>query len=124
MIMITNNCATIMSGSKQEITITSDPSDADIVYRKTCLGKTPAKIKLKRKEKHAAIRLEKGGYEPVVVNLTRTFNKWYGLNLVSFTIFGLIVDPITGAAYSLDPDEIDVWLQKTSKNKEQNSEKL
>jgi len=121
--MFITNCATIMSGTKQKIDIISDPPEADIIIKEARIAKTPAVIELNRKEKHAVIRIEKEGYETVEVNLSRTFNKWYTYNFFSFLLIGFIVDPLTGAAYSLDPQKIDVWLQKINKNERSVMEK-
>ena len=64
-------CATIMRGTSQSIAVNSNPSGAKVIVMGMEKGTTPAVVKVSRKETNLIIRLQKDGYEPVEVALTR-----------------------------------------------------
>lgn len=116
-------CATIISGSTQAITIKSVPESASLSIsnkagEKIHSGQTPATVNLKRgagffKAEHYTITLEKAGYQPKTVTVTGTVNGWYVANIIFGGLIGLlIVDPATGAMYSLSPDMVNATLQQ------------
>lgn len=108
------NCASIIHGSKQEISVDSEPSGAKVTakLRGFNLGTTPALITLKRKESPMILRFEKEGYEPVEVTMTRGVDGWIFGNIIFGGIIGLIVDFSNGAAYKLSPEQIKIELKK------------
>lgn len=106
-----SSCATIVSGSRQLVKFSSNPSSATIFLDEVEVGKTPFEIKLERKkEHHVMIKLE--GYKTYETNLTKKFNAWYIGNIAFGGIIGLIIDPITGAMYKLTPAEINAEMAK------------
>ena len=134
--MTMTGCATIISGSTQAVTIKSVPDSATLSItnksgEKIHSGQTPATVNLKRgagffKAENYAITLEKAGYQPKTVNVTGTVNGWYVANIVFGGLIGLlIVDPATGAMYSLSPDVVNTTLQQegitTAKNGKERS---
>lgn len=109
--ILLSSCATIISGSKQLIKFTSNPSSATVFIDEVEVGKTPFEVKLKRKkEHHVMIKLE--GYKTFETNLTKKFNAWYIGNIGLGGLIGIIIDPITGAMYKLSPSEIKAEMQK------------
>lgn len=109
--MLTIGCATIVSGSKQTVKFTSEPTAATIYIDEVEVGKTPLEMKLKRKtEHHVMIKLD--GYETYQTNLTKKFNAWFIGNIALGGLIGIIVDPITGAMYNLTPKEIHAEMNK------------
>ena len=118
-----NGCATIISGSTQSLTIKSIPDTATLSItnksgEKIHSGQTPATVSLKRsagffKAENYIITLEKAGYQSKTVNVTGTVNGWYVANILFGGLIGLlIVDPATGAMYSLSPDVVNATLQQ------------
>lgn len=104
-----SSCATIVSGSKQNVKFSSNPSTAVIFIDEVEVGKTPFEIKLERKSEHTVMfKLE--GYQNYQTKLTKKFNAWYIGNILIGGIIGLIIDPITGAMYNLSPDEINAQM--------------
>jgi hypothetical protein len=73
---------------------------------------TPAKLELKRSASSHDIRVAKDGYETAQVSVGRKLNPWlagnfawgYGLPL------GVLVDFISGGAWSLETDKVDLSL--------------
>ena len=109
--LLLSSCATIISGSKQNVQFSSDPSTATIFIDEVEVGKTPFEIKLERKSEHRVmIKLE--GYQNYETKLTKKFNGWYLGNIIFGGLIGLIIDPITGAMYDLTPNEINAQMNK------------
>lgn len=114
-------CATIISGSTQAITIKSVPEAAKLSItnksgEKIHTGETPATVTLKRgagffQPQHYQVTLEKDGYQTKTVSVSGTLNGWYIGNLIFGGPLGiLIIDPLTGAMYSLTPSEVTTGL--------------
>jgi hypothetical protein len=109
--LLMSSCATIVSGSKQNVKFTSNPSTATIFIDEVEVGKTPFEIKLARKREHSVmIKLE--GYQTYETKLTKKFNGWFVGNILIGGLIGIIVDPITGAMYNLTPKEIKAEMAK------------
>ena len=65
------SCATIIRGTSQEIPVTSNPQGAKIIVDGEEIGYAPLILKLKRKKKSHIIRVEKQGYNPLEIRITR-----------------------------------------------------
>lgn len=119
-LFLLGSCATIVSGSRQDVKFMSNPSNATIYVDDMPIGKTPLETKLARNKNYkVSIKLE--GYHPYEIQITKKFNAWYLGNILFGGIIGLVVDPITGAIYQLTPKEVNAQLQqgtvfKSSKN--------
>lgn len=120
--LILTSCATIVCGSKQEVSFNSTPTNASIFINEVEVGKTPFKTKLERNKEHSVvIKLE--GFKPYETKLTKKFNAWYIGNIVFGGLIGLIVDPVTGAIYQLSPKDVNAQLEQgTAFNKSKNGE--
>jgi hypothetical protein len=105
-------CATIVKGSKQQVTITSNPSQANIYINGRLYGKTPSLARLDRKD-NQFIKIELEGYHPFETHLQRKFNGWIFGNIIFGGIIGIIVDASTGAMYSLTPNQVTAQLSGT-----------
>jgi uncharacterized protein YceK len=104
-----SGCATIISGSRQQVRFSSTPAAATIFIDEVEVGKTPFAIRLDRKkEYHVMFKLD--GFKTYETNLTKKFNAWYIGNLAFGGVIGLIIDPLTGAMYNLTPKEINAQL--------------
>ncbi len=109
--LMLTSCATIISGTTQNVSFNSNPSNASIFVDDFEVGKTPFQTKLERKSEHkVVIKLE--GYKPYETKLTRTFNAWYLGNVIFGGLVGLIIDPISGAIYQLTPSQVNAQLQQ------------
>ena len=107
-------CASIVSNAVYPVSIQSDPSQADfqIIDRKgMCLhrGQTPAIVELKAGDGYfrAAdykVKLSKAGYREMTVPIKQKLDAWYvfGNIFVGGLIGWVIVDPITGAMWTLE----------------------
>jgi hypothetical protein len=111
-------CASIVSDSEEVVTISSNPTAAQIavadesgveVYR----GTTPATITLDPSAggyfdgQEYTITFSKEGYDPTTIKVDSTINGWYVGNIVFGGFIGwLIVDPLTGAMWALDAEHV------------------
>jgi len=116
-------CPTIVKGSAQQVSIRSNPDDAtvkvydssgNVVYD----GKTPATAILKKgaaffRPASYRVVVERTGYKVKEISLVGGIEGWYLGNLIFGGLIGmLIVDPSTGAMWTLTPAQVDVELEK------------
>jgi len=120
-----SGCASIVAGSHREISIRSTPSDAvvsiqereskQIVHK----GQTPLIVPLSTKggyfkSKQYDVTISKEGYATKTINIDSFLSGWYAGNIILWpvaVIGGLIIDPLTGAMWSLTPKNIDAILE-------------
>ena len=116
-----SGCATIISGSNQTVVIKSVPDSAAISIsdksgQKIHSGTTPATVVLRRgsgffKPAKYDVTFSKDGFQTKTVTITAKLNGWYVGNIIFGGVLGLlIIDPATGAMYSLSPDNVDTVL--------------
>jgi hypothetical protein len=109
-------CASIMCGSRQDVTIDSRPRGADaLVYNERCevifKNTTPCVASLKRqsgdsKKGTYVVVVKKEGYSSTQVPLSARVNSAYYLN-IPCGLIGLAIDPITGAMWSFGAEQPD-----------------
>lgn len=63
-------CCSIIHQTMQEVSISSQPTSAQVIIDAEQRGETPLVVELKRKNSHT-IRVELEGYEPHEIALTR-----------------------------------------------------
>jgi hypothetical protein len=97
-----SSCATIINGSRQPISISSNPTSARISIDGIPQGTTPFIANLKRRDNHF-IKIEMDGYLPSEVMLARKVSGWIAGNLVFGGIVGIIID---AATRRLTPDQV------------------
>ncbi|MFN7099144.1 MAG: PEGA domain-containing protein [Flavobacterium sp.] len=110
-VLLCSSCATIVSGSKQNVKFESNPSQATILIDEVEVGKTPFEIKLSRKSEHEVL-IKMDGYKNYQTTLTKKFNAWYLGNILIGGLVGLIIDPVTGAIYNLTPKQVNAEMTK------------
>lgn len=117
-------CASIISGGPQVVPINSNPSDAQlkIVNLRTnstmYAGKTPYTVTLERgagyfKKAMYNVVVEKEGFKTTEILIEGSPGGWYILgNFVFGGLIGwLIVDPLTGAMWTLTPSDVSANLE-------------
>ncbi|WP_116127696.1 hypothetical protein [Lewinella sp. IMCC34183] len=124
-LLLASGCASIVSKNRYDVTISSTPSDADIVItdrkgRQIYRGTTPATVPLKSSggfftKADYLVGFEKAGYDRRVVPIRFKLDGWYFGNIVFGGLIGLlIVDPATGAMYKLATEYVSETLQPSS----------
>jgi hypothetical protein len=127
-------CASIIKGGEQGVSIGSNPTDATVTIhdlrtnREVFASHTPATVTLKRgagyfKGSRYRVTVEKPGYTKSEVLVEGSVNGWYiGGNLIFRGLIGyLIVDPLTGGMFTLQPEEVDTQLSKLSASVKQDT---
>jgi len=104
-----NACSTFFNTTTQEIELTSNPPRAKISVDGKNYGTTPQVINIERGSNHV-IKFELEGFEPYESQITRQMSNWFWFNALNGFIPGMSVDLLTGAMYSLFPDEMNAEL--------------
>ena len=105
-----NGCATILSGTSDDVTFNSDPKGATILINGIEEGKTPATVTIKRPgfgEKRVTLKLK--GYDDRNFTLSKTFNTMALCNLGS--IPGWLIDIVTGSVFKYDRTNYSMDLE-------------
>ncbi|MFI5152570.1 MAG: PEGA domain-containing protein [Chitinophagales bacterium] len=103
--MIFTQCATIISGSRQIISIESEPKKAKLLIDGIDVGYTPYATKLARRSTHQ-IELQLEGYETYHMKITKTVNGWIFGNILIGGLVGIAIDGATGSMFSLRPSDV------------------
>jgi len=69
-------CAAIIHGTKQDISVNSNPSGVNVYVMGVHKATTPAIIEVRRKDSIIILKFEKEGYEPVEIALSRSVDGW------------------------------------------------
>jgi hypothetical protein len=105
-------CATVFSGTRENVVINSNPSGALILVDGLEMGTTPATVPLSRPGlgggKTVTLRLD--GYADRSFALQSTFNAVSLVNLLFWP--GFIVDALTGAITRYDPSAYSVTMEQ------------
>ena len=122
-----SSCATITRGVHDKLTVTSDPSGANVVLSTGERGVTPTKFVKERKTEPFTVTVSKPGYVPETVKVESKFGGTGGGamagNLLLGGAIGIGVDAGTGAYKSLYPNPVSVHLVPTSKSKSKTSKR-
>jgi PEGA domain len=123
--LLMSGCASIVTGRHDSISIRSDPSDAEVRITDARTGytvqtgKTPMQCSLDRGRGYFSgakyqVHIGKPGYEEQSREIDSHVGGWYLAGNLGFggLIGWLIVDPATGAMWSLSPDEFSVTLKE------------
>lgn len=114
------SCATIMGNSAPEtLNVRSTPDQARVIITdesgtKIFEGKTPTSLPLEKKKgyfsgKKYDVRILKDGYDEQIVTVDTKVGGWYIGNILFGGLLGLlIIDPATGAMWTLDTNEVNV----------------
>lgn len=107
------SCATLFTGTKDDISFKSTPPGA-VVYKDGIeLCKTPCTIKMKRSLSNSNIEMKLDGYE------TRVFKMDKALNIVSVinlgNLLGWAIDAATGAIMKYDRKDYNFELSKNKR---------
>lgn len=116
---LTLRCASIVHGTTQTISITSEPRGAKAELK--CLEgavesglPTPTSVTLKRSKVSCSIVVSKSGYTPVTFELQRNMSGWYIANILIGGLVGFIVDAADGAMFNQSPKSVHAVLYPLS----------
>lgn len=121
-VFLFSSCASIFTKSTYPLTINSNPSGADITItnkkgKVVYQGQSPAIVKLKSSAGYMSkaeyvVKLSTSGHDDYMVTVGADIEGWYFANILLGGLIGmLIVDPATGAMWSLDTEEINAIMK-------------
>lgn len=106
---LVNGCATIISGTDQNLTFDSEPDGATVSVAGKVVGKTPMSVQLK-KETNQSLTFEKEGYKTHTTQLATKMDGWFWGNILIGGLLGSTTDGVSGAANEYAPDQYYVSL--------------
>ena len=109
-LLLTTNCASILTGSKRKVLFETEPSGAKVFVNGFEKGKTPIQLAV-RAEDRVDFRLD--NYKEKVVVMDHKFNLVSILNGLS--IIGWGVDALTGSLKRVDTKYMKVSLEDSKK---------
>jgi serine protease Do len=101
--------ATIVSTSKQTVKINSKPSEAAVYLDDQKMERTPTKLRVKRST-GGEVKIEKDGYKTHIEMLYKDKTNPVTFISMLFLLYPYYVDLMTGAAFKLNKNEIDIEL--------------
>ena len=102
-------CASIVSGTDQNLTFNSEPDEATVIVAGKVVGKTPLSVQLK-KGKNQSLSFEKEGYKTHTTQLSTTLDGWFWGNILLGGFFGSTTDSVSGGMNEFSPDQYFVTL--------------
>ena len=115
LLFLTNSCATIISGTTQEVSFNSEPQDVEVTVGGKVIGKTPLTIQLdKKSDQSVEFNLE--GYKRQTRSLTTTMDGWFWGNILLGGLIGSTTDGISGSVNEYSPNQYYVTMVADSSN--------
>jgi hypothetical protein len=111
-VLMMSSCATLFTGTKEMITVTSNVDNATVKFDGINMGSTPLVTKVK-KSFDGMVSVEADGYKDERFQLQKSFQPVAILNLFNILWWG--VDFITGAVNKFDMKGYDIELKEEEK---------
>jgi hypothetical protein len=107
--LVLSSCATLFTGTKDTITFSSNPRNAEVYINGIYRAKTPCELEVSKKGTTvAALKLE--GMQDETFQLDKKFNPVTLVNLLGPIIIGFAIDIATGAVHSYQPKYYNINL--------------
>lgn len=103
-------CASIITGTNQEVTFHSTPEEATVSVGGKTLGKTPLTTSLKKRSGQSLV-FEKEGYKTITLQLETRMNGWFWGNIIFGGLVGSTTDNLSGAVNEYSPNQYMVTLE-------------
>jgi len=115
MILVLNGCGTVFGGLSQDVKLSSDPSNVQVIDSVTGLKyNTPTTVSLQKNSSHS-LKFSKEGYKTEVVALRREARfLWWFLDAFSLGL-GNLIDAATGGLFDIKPNQVHVALDPIKK---------
>jgi hypothetical protein len=110
LLVAVNGCATIIHGTTQDISVTTDPAGADLLVDGREHFKSPATITMKRKDDHT-VEISREGYKSEKIDVKGVISAAVLGDFLAGGAIGYGIDAATGAQRRLEPEKVEVRLQ-------------
>jgi hypothetical protein len=111
MASLSAGCASIFSGTSQEMVFNSNPDGATVTVDGREVGKTPLAIKVPRGSAKPLL-FNKDGYKPLLMQMDSDINPFFWINILC--TYGSTTDGLTGAVHKYSPSQYMVTLMPLS----------
>jgi hypothetical protein len=109
-ILVFAGCATVITGTKQEMTFNSNPDGATVSVNGREVGKTPMVMQLERGDSKP-LTFSKVGYQTESVQIESELNPWFWGNIVFYGgFFSSTTDAVAGGIHKYSPSQYMVTL--------------
>ncbi len=108
LIVFNVGCATLFTGSYDNVIIRSTPAGARVTVNGSFKGNTPLTLALRR-DSNYKISVHKDGYSDANLRISRDFNAVALVNFIN--PLGWIIDFATGGLWNFDETNFDVQLE-------------
>lgn len=112
-IFLTQSCSSIINGTTQKVTVTSNVQGAEVTLNGAALGRTPVTTRVKR-EKTSLLIVRKEGYKDYQQQLNTKLDPWFWGNVLIGGLVGSTTDSVTGATHLIDPETIFIQMEPES----------
>ncbi|WP_155931131.1 hypothetical protein [Methylomonas sp. 11b] len=114
LLLALNGCGTLFGGLTQDIKLTSDPPNAQVIDTDTGVKyNTPVIVSLEKSISHS-LEFSKEGYKTEVVPLRREVRfVWWFLDAFSLGV-GNLIDAASGGLFDIKPEQVHVALDPKS----------
>lgn len=109
-LLLFSGCSTIVNGTTQSVSISSDPQGADVLVDGEFVGNTPVAVDLKRKHNHL-VTVSLDGYETQQIAINKVMSGAVAGNILAGGLIGWGIDAANGSQYKLKPDTIALQLR-------------
>ena len=111
-IAILSGCATVIDGTKQEVTFHSVPSGAEVLINEQFVGKTPLTVSVKRAN-GTLVTVRKSGYKEQSIQMPTKLNSSFWGNFLIGGLPGSTTDAASGASREYAPGTHIFNLEKS-----------
>ena len=114
--LLMTGCASIITGTDQQMTFRSEPPGATITVSGQTLGVTPLTTTVMKGEKQV-VRFEKTGYKTYETQLSTTTESWFFGNILGsyLSTTSSAIDYASNGVYEFSPDQYYINLVKDGK---------
>lgn len=102
-------CGALFNGGPQQVTFTSEPSEAEVIIDGQRYGTTPLVVDLSKKNSYA-VTFRKAGFEEQVRTLNHRVSGGYVVLDILGGLLPIVVDAATGSWYVLESDNVSATL--------------
>lgn len=121
LLLLVTNCASIVDGSNQVISINSNVQGADVYINGIMVGKTPFSGQVK-KQKDTQVRIQKKGYTSQTLLMSTSLPTAFWGNIITGGFLGSTTDYATGAAYEYAPNNYFLHIEKENADSEEKAQ--
>ena len=109
---IATGCATIAHGTSTKISVKTDPSGALATVGNKSIT-TPGELVVKNNKPETLV-ITKSGYKSMNIYFEQAMSGWVWGNILVGGIIGVGIDYISGGAYRLAPNNVNVTLEQAN----------